>query len=391
MEPLCSRLDALQEGQMDLIEKDNGNLKDILQYYSLLRTEAMLLYAANERGIGKVGFTVVPKKKACEANAKNCIRLHLAVSSLLNSSYASEPWFLSQVSIELYDTPPKETFKKQGVTVCVVFDDDDKNCMEYTCWKKIYYELLNKTWVCVEGKVCNEGLYFDVEGSRHLYVDFKVEAARYGTGKHWTVLCDGQPITDCTLVSSTCTSPALGDTILPPTGQDQADTGGRQRKRKAQRRGPPPSPPPSPPTPPPPSPTPPPVPPQPPAPRETVYPKGGDFGTTADTASGAAGGPCGGHSDCDCDSGPGKRLRANTAIPCLLIAGGANQVKCLRHKFKVFHKNLYKKCSTTWSWVGDTPRHRICVAFEDPTQRALFLDCVALPQSVTVAPVDLPF
>ncbi|ABY73453.1 E2 [Tursiops truncatus papillomavirus 3] len=408
MEALCSRLDALQEQQMKLIETDDGDLQNVLLYFGYLRKETMLLYAANERGHKKVGFTMVPNKKACEANAKKCIRMHLAVSSLLSSLFAKEKWFLSQVSYEMFQTPPVETFKKEGRTVTVTFDNDDQNNMEYVCWTRIYCQMSNGGWGCFCAVVCYEGIYYDVEGERRFYVDFLSEAQKYGTGEQWTVLFDGKAITDCTLVSSTSTtSPtsALGYPILSSTpGNPGGEPAHTKRRRKPQTRrllGPPPSPPPSPPPgrpPPPRPPTPPPRPPAtPPSPLATAVSAKRHRETSAAAGAegrGGSGDSCGGFSDCDCNRDSGKRLRADPLIPCLLIAGGANQVKCLRHRLKVQFFGLYSNCSTTWSWVGHSgsaPNHRICVSFSSEEQRNVFLNLVPLPGTVTVAPAELPF
>ncbi|ADJ96337.1 E2 protein [Delphinus delphis papillomavirus 1] len=402
MEALCDRLDALQETQMELIESDDGNLHSVLKYFRSLRSETMLLYAANQRGLTKVGLTRVPNKQACEANARKCIMMHLAVSSLLSSEYANEQWFLSEMSHEMYTTPPAETFKKKGRRVIVTFDNDKSNCMEYTCWSKIYYQLLNGGWVCVAAVVCHEGLFFDVEGERRCYVDFEAEAVKYGTGKNWTVFCDGECITDCTLVSSTSntstsTPSSLGHSTVPTTTRVQNTApGGSTRKRN--RHGgpppfPPPSPPPAPPAPPEP-PSPPPEPPAPPAPARAAGPEGQSCSRGPVLLPQGIGDSCRGGSDSDSDCDSAKRPRVDSGIPCVLIAGGANQVKCFRHKLKVQHKGLYRTCSTTWSWVGDEspePNHRICVSFNTPEERAVFLKLVPVPSTAKVGLATLPF
>ncbi|AFA26590.1 E2 [Tursiops truncatus papillomavirus 7] len=389
MEALCSRLNALQETQMDLIENDDGDLNHVLKYFECLRKEAMLLCAANQRGHKRVGFTMVPPKQACEASAKQCILMHLAVSSLLSSPFAGEQWLLSHVSHELYMTPPENTLKKQGQTVTVIFDGDKDNCMEYICWLRIYCQMSNGHWGCFRGIVCHEGIYFDIEGERRFYVDFKGEANKFGKGDKWTVMFGGKAITDCALVSSTSTSTcSLGyPTVSTTTGQPSG-----QRKTQRKRLGPPPSPPPSPP-PAPPAPPRPPSPPVPP-PRPERDKETCPAGATKRKATAGSGDSCRGTSDCDSDCGAAKRFRTEPGIPCILISGGANQVKCLRHKLKVQHHGLYHKCSTTWSWVGDDtphPNHRICVSFKNTFDRDVFLKLVPLPVSVHVGLAILPF
>ncbi|AFA26569.1 E2 [Tursiops truncatus papillomavirus 4] len=393
MEALCSRLDALQETQMELIERDDGNLNSVLKYLECLRKEAMLLCAANQRGHKRVGFTLVPPKQACESTAKQCIKMHLAVSSLLSSNFADEQWFLSQVSHELYTTPPENTFKKQGQTVTVIFDNDKDNCMEYTCWTKIYCEVHDGGWGCFTGVVCHEGLYVDVEGERRFYADFKREAVKYGTGEQWSVFYNGKCITDCALVSSTsATNSSLGYPTLPTSsGLPEQQAAGLQGQPREKVLGPPPSPPPSPP-PAPPAPGP---PTPPPAPRpERDRQQTGSTGARKRKATAGSGDSCRGSSNCDSHCDAFKRLRTDFGIPCVLIAGGANQVKCLRHKLKVQFPGLYHTCSTTWSWVGDKtthPNHRICVSFKNEGDRDWFLKVVPLPTSVKVGLAMLPF
>ncbi|CAC80271.1 E2 protein [Omikronpapillomavirus 1] len=414
MENLCSRLDVLQEQQMELIDKDSGCLKDIISYYALLRREAVLLFAANVRDIKKVGLTVVPPKQVCEANAKQAIEMHLVLCSLSESTYGQEPWYLAQVSHDMYMLRPTGTFKKNGKRVLVTFDGDESNLMEYMCWEAVYKQRQNGQWSCVKSIVSHEGIYYDCEGYRDMYVDFAREAAKYGNGGEWSVQCDGQGITDCALVSSTSTpstldtslDASLGNTLLSPgpgrNKQTPKAKGRRGRKRKLDpaepdgvRFGPPPSPPPSPkpaPVPPPSPPSPPPTPPEPPG------GSGGSLNSTGTTDPGSCTGnsdTCGGPSDSDCDNWGSKRPGTCPDIPTLLISGGPNQVKCLRYRLRRHHRKAYRSCSTTWSWIGDDlqdhTEHRICLSFYSEAQRVNFQKTVRLPKGVRVGSVNLPF
>nr|WDS49646.1 MAG: E2 protein [Neophocaena asiaeorientalis asiaeorientalis papillomavirus 2] len=410
MESLCSSLDVLQEKQMDLIEKNSGNVGDIVMYFELLRRELMLLCAASQRGLKRLGHTAVPPKHVCEANAKQTIEMHLAVCSLKNSVFGAEEWFLQQLSHEMYMTPPSGTFKKGGRRVLIAFDGDDENCMEYMCWDRVYVQCGDGQWTCVPSHVCHAGIYYETEGNAVYYVDFNAEALRYGTTGKWKVLNEGENITACALVSSnakpspdTCVDASLGHSLLQtPVGRTSNDRPPRVRRGRKRKRadtthcdGPPPSPPPSPP----PAPTPPPSPP--PSPR--TPPRGDDAdpgnGSTlsasrSDTSTGSST-SSGGRCFSDCDSGRPRRPGTDPYIPALLIAGGPNQVKCLRHRLKCYFRGRYKDCSTTWSWVGDDGAghtgHRICVSFVSEDQRQTFKQTVPLPKGVSVGEVDLPF
>ncbi|ADJ96349.1 E2 protein [Phocoena phocoena papillomavirus 2] len=423
MESLCSRLDALQEKQMDILELDAGHIADVEKYVELLRKEAMLLCAANSRGLKTVGCTAVPGKQACESNARQTIQLHLLICSLRKSSFANEQWRLSDLTFSMYMCPPRETFKKKGRNVTVMFDDDPSNCMEYTLWSKVYVETEENAWECVESHIDGIGIYYCVQGITVYYVKFLDECKKYGSTCKWK-LVDGANDIASLLVSSTTCAPEAScqQPILPETSGRQEDTTDRgafdpdkytpprKRYRFAASEKPTPQPPVPSAQPPLPEATTSPTPAPTAAPPTTpATPSGSDspsitFGSGGSSTggSGDSGGSvsdisnAGRSSNCDCDCGTSTGVRTGFYIPAVLIAGGPNQVKCLRWRLKKKYRGTYKNCSTTWTWVDDdgltrTCSHRICVSFCCKIQRNCFLQCVPLPQGTVAAVAELPF
>nr|WGU21311.1 E2 [Firstpapillomavirinae PV-HMU-2] len=362
MDALCSHLDVLQEKQMDLCERDTGTLTDAILYWQLMRRECMLLCAARRRGVNKIGILPVPSLQACEAQAKEAIRMHLVVASLLGSVYADEQWSLTCTSKGMYNTPPKDTFKKGGETVTVTFDGDAENCMEYTAWKHIYTNVTGE-WEVVAGNVSHDGLYYTCGGVDVYYVRFQEEARVYGTTGTWDVRVGDTLVTQCSLHSSPeqtqkphVQGPGEIPIVAPAAGvpeNTETDTGAPPPKK----------------------------------PRS---------GCLAARRKHCARLPLQQQVGCNGGSVPhtGSRGNDRATFPVVIIGGSANQVKCLRHRIRTCARGLYTFCSTSWAWVDPGGHkhcgHRIIVAFDSYNKRAEFLDSVPVPDSMFKTVGDLP-
>ena len=130
METLCHRLNVCQEKILDCYELDSDKLVDQINYWTLLRYEAAMFYAARERNLQTINHQVVPattvsKQKACQA-----IEMHMALQSLNKSDYNMEPWTMRETCYELWCVAPKQCFKKGGITVTVIFDGNKDNAMD---------------------------------------------------------------------------------------------------------------------------------------------------------------------------------------------------------------------------------------------------------------------
>ncbi|AGU62952.1 E2 protein [Mustela putorius papillomavirus 1] len=215
MENLSRRFDVLQEVIMQHYERGSADLKDQISYWELMRRESVMLYFARKKDIPRLGFTTVPALAVSESNAKNAIMLGLQLKSLLASPYGSEPWTMSDTSLELYLCPPKGCFKKSGHSVTVWFDNKADNEFPYTAWGAIYYQNFNDEWKKAEGQCDYDGLFYtDEEGLRHYYVRFGKDAPRFGCTGVWKVNYKNTVISSS--VSSSGTFWNSSSTTSPP-------------------------------------------------------------------------------------------------------------------------------------------------------------------------------
>ncbi|ADJ96343.1 E2 protein [Phocoena phocoena papillomavirus 1] len=384
LERFCNLLDVLQEGQMDCLEQDDGDINNVEKYLSFVRKEAMLLCAAHAKGIKRLGMTPVPPKAVCEGNAKDAIELHLLATSLKNSCYASERWTLTDVSKEMYASPPCWTFKKGGRTVRVTFGEGSGNCMDYVCWTHVYHQSEDGVWGCTSSHVDCHGIYACMDGFKNYYIDFTKEAVKYGASPDCKIVWEGSGLTPSALVSSTSSCDLTSVSTTGGDSEDSTEDFRRPPKKRARSyvcrdpltdtdSGP-----------------------EPDSPAPSAHPvhstpltheqrersDGTDIPTTG---------------VCEPDRGSSRGSGDYPLIPALLISGGGNQVKCLRWRLKRHHKRDYRNCSTTWTWVSNVdglsrePGHRIFVSFYSEQQRQTFLDRTPLPQGVKTAFCELPF
>lgn len=389
MESLCHRLDALQEEQMDLLEQDTCDIEDICKYLGLLRKEAVILCAANKKGIKKLGLTVVPRQQVCEVKAKQAIQLHLMVTSLKDSQYGKEKWLFSDLTHDMLREKPRDTFKKNGETVTVYFGGCVENCMEYTMWGRLYQPLEGGGWTTTTSGVDRDGIYMLAEGSKVYYTSFACEAEKYCCKGEWRVVHRGKDITDCEIVSSTTCGPGNDPRQHTPVSacfggpEDIPDraicTESRGFKRSAQHLPVSENPDSESPS----------------SPQSTDT--GGPHHLTATNTCERQHLERGGGDTChgEPDSVPSKRPRTESHIPTLLITGGANQLKCLRFRLKKHHRRAYQRCSTTWCWVSEDGltrcgEHRIFLSFLSEEQRQAFEDTIPLPKGAKLFRVTLP-
>ncbi|CRH63685.1 E2 (early) protein%2C N terminal [Chlamydia trachomatis] len=354
METLCQRLNVCQEKILDCYELDSNKLSDQINYWKLVRYESAMFYKAREIDLKTVNHQVVPacgvsKEKACQA-----IEMHMALESLNNSEYNTEPWTMRDTCYELWCVAPKHCFKKQGVTVTVIFDGNKDNTMDYINWKCIYYST-DSGWVKTCGKVDYTGIYYKHVCNKEYYVEFEKEAKKYGASK-WEVHVYGEVITCPEYVSSTCSDPLptatpveqLSNThstncIATSVATTEAQT---QHKRKRQRHSEPDS--------------------------STV--------TTPLSVD------CANHQIYCGSGGPhiGGHQSATQTAYIVHLKGDTNSLKCLRYRFTK-HKGLFKEVSSTWHWTSDTKKGIVTITFESRQQRETFIKTVKIPQSVSVS------
>lgn len=191
---------------MSIYEEGDDTITTQLNHWKLLRREQVLLHAARQHGLNRVGLQVVPPLQITQANARNAIEMHLLLQSLAMSPFARERWTLSDTSREMYTAPPSGTFKKEGQTVEVVFDGEKDNAMQYQKWTRVYYTDERGCWQRVTSHCDLTGIYFDRGNGREYYVHFNKEAKKYSTTGTWEVH-DG-PNIHLPVVPVTSSSPA---------------------------------------------------------------------------------------------------------------------------------------------------------------------------------------
>lgn len=193
---------------MVIYEEGDETLETQVKHWALIRKEQVLLHAARQQGLSRIGLQPVPALQVTQVNARQAIEMHLLLQSLALSPFAREPWTLSETSREMFKAPPVNTFKKGGETVHVIFDGDKDNTMQYQKWIKVYYTDDTGKWQRVGSNVDHTGIFFDRGGEREYYVKFDVEAKRYSTSGLWEVH-DGTQV-HLPVVPITSSSPAPG-------------------------------------------------------------------------------------------------------------------------------------------------------------------------------------
>lgn len=349
---------------MDLWDKDSTDLADHVQHWSLLRREAALLTAARVSGVSRAGLQVVPSLASCESKAKDAIQMHLLLKSLQCSSFARETWTLSQTSAEMWRTVPRDTLKKHGYTVEVVFGHEEENKMHYTAWGSVYVPGISpeEGWQKVTSDVDSCGVHYTAWGVRVTYVDFGSEAEKFGGAGDWevrvkgTVIHSHAPVTSST--DSCCQSvpkPADNDTTLPST--DCVDLGSRTPEEDTRGRG-----------------------------RTSHWPL-----TSTPAPLPVACRPFSTHqTHSHCDNNHIRKQQEGChcgGSPVIILKGEPNQLKCMRYRLNRNHRALFQNVSSTWCWSsastdGGGTRGRVTVTFESEEQRRRFRAKVSIPKGV---------
>lgn len=355
MERLHSLLESVQEDLLTLYEKDSDSLDDQIRQWELIRRENAILYAARRQGITRLGMQMVPTLASSETKARHAIEMHMYLLSLKRSPFGDEPWTLQQTTRERFLTAPEYCFKKGGVDVDVVFDNEKANSVRYTAWQDIYYQGAEDEWHKVLGRIEHKGLvYTQIDGLQVYYVDFASEAAIYSQTGTWQVYSNNKPIlpdTSATRSSAPRKSPAR--TSRSPTATREKGTPsprlGRRRgqqHRGRQRRS-----------------------------ESLRAPSAQEVGQSHQTPSGRASGRL------------GRLLEEARDPPALLLKGPPNILKCFRYKCKQQYSDLFLYCSTTFQWTSsEGPKRlgtsRVLLVYTSVSQRDKFMSRVRIPTSI---------
>lgn len=371
---------------MTLIEQESTNIFDHIRYWDSVRQENLLAYYAKSEGYTHLGLQPLPALVVSEYKCKEAMKIKLLLISLSKSSYAHEPWTLSDVSAELINTDPKNCFKKKPFTVTVYFDNNKDNSYPYMCWDYIYYQDEHSKWHKVAGEVDVNGIFFrDIAGDISYFTLFQPDAERYGRTGHWTVKYKHETLFT-SIASSTSRaafepetreqrpsshpvpSPKRPRKRKQETDEDTSresptstNTGLRLRRRRVEQGESSTD--------------------RPTTTRSTPRRRRSANGvavTPEEVGSGTRSVPREGLSRI-------QRLQEEARDPELIVfQGGANTLKCFRNKCAGRYADLYTAATTVFYWVNSdkdkTPMGRMLMAFDTQTQRDLFIASVTIPK-----------
>lgn len=368
---------------MRIYETDPQDLQSQIDHYTLLRKQAVLEYYSRKEGYKNLGLHVLPTLAVSESNAKEAIKMTIYLKSLAQSSYARENWTLRDTSLELFNAPPKNCFKKRGYEVTVLFDDDPDNIFPYTNWKDIYFQDDNDMWHKTEGKVDENGLYFeDSNKEKNYFTLFQEKADLYSKTGKWTVKYKNEQFSSSITSSGRRDSPLSLETIRdadrqPSTSTCNTDTcqkklsdGGRQKQTEKE------------------------------SPSSTIRTprRRGRRGVQQGESAPSKRRRGGGDSNVPTPDQVGSSLRSLSGAyhsrlrrlqeeawdpPLILIRGSSNTLKCFRYRCYAKNEQYFTHMSTVWHWVTneqDENASRILVAFIDSKQRDIFLRTTTLPK-----------
>ncbi|QYI89513.1 E2 early protein [Bos taurus papillomavirus 31] len=406
MDKLTQLLDVCQEKLLALIEKDSSCLTDHIDYWAEQEREQLLLYAARQKGLTRVGFQPVPPLQLSEAKAKDCIMMKLTLQSLYDSCYGLETWTLSQTSHEMYEAAPRCAFKKHGEQVEVRFEGDIGKSVPYVKWGHIYYRDNEGHWHKATANLDYEGLYYvDVDFGRVYYVLFEKEAEKYGKCKPWlihstngTVLTpnrntNGSPGTNNTQAANEAaptgcsgekearlsfwgsppqvqnkevsrrSNPGRPVVLWRPPGSPYVERRGRGRERarggggtrQGEGEG-----------------------------EHAAEKRPRSKQASVRNTSGFARGS--GEIEGKTAGGSGKAAPNAPGFPFLIFKGNANCLKCWRHRSTKKHRHLFLDFTTVFSWCfHGKGTSCVLVRFADSDQMQTFMDTIPRPKSITAA------
>lgn len=387
---LTERLDALQTALIELYEEAPTDLTSQIKHYLLLRKQSVMEYYCRKEGYIQLGLHHLPPLRISEYHAKQAIKMGIILKSLEKSPYAKERWSLQDTSADLFDSPPRNCFKKGPFEVEVWFDKNPNNTFPYTNWDWIYYQDENEQWQKVPGQTDYNGLYYEEKnGDRNYFLLFSKDAPRYGNTNEWTVNFKNEQLS---LPTYSASRRSAGDISQPPSsfsdelpttsgdtaaasshgrgaqqtssegsGPSQRTSGGRRRRGQGKqttnkrRRG------------------------------------GGTAGDTADVSGVPSAAQVGSSHRSVERTGLKRleRLQAEARDPYLiLVRGPPNKLKCWRYRCNSNCNTPFQYFSTVWKWVTDDAdghEGRVLISFLTKEQRDTFASNTKFPKDTSVA------
>lgn len=376
---------------MTLYERAPNDIQSQIEHWRLTRLLNVTMYYARKEGYRSLGPQPLPTLQISEYNSKIAIKMMLMLQSLAKSSFGTESWTLAETSTEIVLTPPKNTFKKGGYQVEVMFDFDPDNIMTYTQWDAIYYQDLDDKWHKAAGEVDLNGLsYTDYTGEKRYFLLFYQDAEKYGTSGQWTVKFKTTTISS-SVVTSSSKRPSGNtekDYTVEQYSRESSPEEGPSRGRRISRD------------------------------TEEVHST-----TTASPPQtrGTRRRRRGGGERGEGESAPGestpraKRQRGGSAIPTpeevgtrhrsvpqhnlsrlgrlqeeardpllICLKGPQNNLKCWRHRCNNKFRHLFSEVSSIFKWIGFDENaktsSRMLISFDSSYQRQTFLQSVHLPK-----------
>ena len=386
MERLRERYDAVQEALLNLYENASNDIETQIKHWELTRQENAILYLARQNGLKKLGMHPVPSLATSEHKAKDAIKMHILLKSLRDSPFGNETWSLTETSIELLNTPPRNCFKKSGYTVDVLYDRDEDKLYPYTGWDSIYFQDENNMWHKTHGAVDYYGLYYyDENGYKVYYVKFDDKAKTLSITGEWEVRYKNKTISPS--VTSSSSSSSWKSAAGPGTSSSKHSETDEESIRR---------------------------------PKENTQDRTGD-GQSSPTLrhtrgrregeSGTTGGSPAKRRRTEAPDSTGSAVPTAQQVgsshrsvgrrhlsrlerlqeeardpPIIIVKGCANTLKCWRFRCKNNKsRKLYEYATTVFRWVDLDNKSRMLFAFKDTQQRELFLDSVTLPKGTDLA------
>lgn len=361
---------------MTLYEQSPTDLDSQILHWNLSRQEHVLMYYARREGYKNLGLQPLPTQQVSEYRAKQAIQMLLYLNSLKKSTYAHEPWTLTDTSAELFLTEPKYCFKKQGFNVEVQFNHDPSQSVILTNWDNIYYQDDKENWHKVSGRVDINGLYFtEASGDRVYFELFDKHAQSFGNTSEWTVKYKTTTISASVASSSRSSAGTSKDTRFSTSieetprvrspqveaeGSPSSTTSATENSRRRRRRG-------------------------------EGEPGSGERDTRAKRGKSDVSFPSPEEVGSRHRSVPQHNLSRLRRLqedardpPVVLLKGSPNNLKCWRYRCNQRFGHLYVFISTVWNWVGDESdknvRSRLLISFKDNAQRELFMHTVHFPR-----------
>nr|WOB19158.1 E2 [Columba livia papillomavirus 1] len=353
-------LQALQEREAELLEKDHHTLAEILDYWGTVRRTQTLLAAAAKQGIKRVGGTKVPPASVTEHEAKDAIMMTILLDSLAQSPYARLQWELGDMSPQLYRQRP-EGLKRGPRRVLVRYCGDPDTDTEYPLWETVLlFDPGSRQWTESHCGADNVGIWQDIDGRRHYTLLWRDDGRKQCLGPSITWELLSQSATGDQLqrpFSSSLGSPSppkLSFYDRPDAAAEQPRTSTpkqRAPKRKATRsggRG---------------------------VTKEPAKKRRPRTKGTADTIDGVAPESVGAAHTSAPRSGLSRLQRLISDArdpPGIVFEGRTSQLKTIRHRLRGCAGG-YSRVSSTWHWIGESEENsKIIVLFETEDQRSQF-------------------